>query len=199
MGAQKRHRFVALVLCAAAAATSATTQHASPRNAATTLRRGGSNAPSPLDDLRSSLKELRAQAPITHGLLHTLVVTFVAAQHPRTQGLLRNHAVCCRQALRRGRAHVLLSHAVVTHDPYQLVFSIFALVVMSKPAGCALCEIKRPLESWPGRRRDRSDSAQAANPKTFPSISLRTTPTSWSSTSGSASRRARRPRERWSA
>ena len=138
MGAQKRRRFVALVLCAAAAATSATTQHASPRNAATTLRRGGSNAPSPLDDLRSSLKELRAQAPITHGLLHTLLVTFVAAQHPRTQGLLRGHAVCCRQALRRGRAHVLLSHAVVTHDPYQLVFSIFALVVMAKPAEASL-------------------------------------------------------------
>ena len=33
---------------------------------------------------------------------------------------------------------MLLSHAVVTHDPYQLVFSIFALVVMAKPAEASL-------------------------------------------------------------
>ena len=98
------------------------------------LRRGGATATlGPVAALRASSRELRRTAPATHAAVGASLLSFVAARRPRVARLIAGHAVCCAAALRRGRAHVLLTHALVHATPSALLFGVLALILVAAP------------------------------------------------------------------
>lgn len=93
---------------------------------------GGATSP-----FRDWQRQFSRDAPITHALAATHLLSFVASTRPRWRRSLVGHAVCCRHALQMRRYHALVAHALVTGTPSQLAFGLLALYLMAKPVETA--------------------------------------------------------------